>query len=98
MGWTGILVLSAGSYLFKLAGMLAGDRFARTLAPVAALLPAALFSALVVVMSVTDGTALSVDARVVGVVAGAVAVWRRAPFIVVVVAAMAATALVRLVS
>ena len=47
-------------------------------------------------MSVVDGESLVVDGRLVGVAVGAVAVWRRAPFVVVVVAAMAATALLRL--
>ena len=36
-----------------------------------------------------------VDARLVGVGVGAVAVWRRAPFVIVVGVAMATTALVR---
>jgi len=79
-----------------LAGISVGERFSRPLAPVASLLPAALFSALLVMMSVTDGSELVLDARLVGVAVGAVAVWRRAPFIVVVVAAMAATAGLRL--
>ena len=96
MSWTAVLVLSAGAYLFKLVGISAGERFSRPLAPVASLLPAALFSALLVVMTVTDGAALTLDARLVGVAAGAVGVWRRAPFVVVVLAAMAATAGLRL--
>jgi|TARA_B100001971_G_scaffold33981_1_gene28861 hypothetical protein len=98
VSWVGVLVLSAGAYLFKLIGMSAGDRFSRPLAPVASLLPAALFSALLVMMSVTDGSSLTVDARLFGVLVGAVAVWRRAPFVIVVLAAMTATALLRLVT
>ncbi len=98
MNWTAILVLSAGAYLFKLVGLVAGDRLAVRLAPVASLLPAALFAAIIAVMSVVHGESLVVDGRLVGVAVGAVAVWRRAPFVVVVVAAMAATALLRLVA
>lgn len=98
MSWTAILVLSAGAYLFKLVGLVAGDRLAVRLAPVASLLPAALFAAIIAVMSVVHGESLVVDGRLVGVAVGAVAVWRRAPFVVVVVAAMAATALLRLVA
>ena len=98
MSWTAILVLSAGAYLFKLVGLVAGDRVAVRLAPVASLLPAALFAAIIAVMSVVHGESLVVDGRLVGVAVGAVAVWRRAPFVVVVVAAMAATALLRLVA
>ena len=75
---------------------LGGERFSRPLAPVAALLPAALFSALLVMMSVTNGSSLTVDARLLGVMVGAAAVWLRAPFVIVVVAAMLATAGLRL--
>lgn len=98
MSWTAIIVLSAGSYAFKLAGLVAGDRLAVRLAPVSGLLPAALFAAILAIMTLADGEALVFDARVVGVAVGAVAVCRRAPFVVVVVAAMAATALFRLVT
>lgn len=97
MSWTAIIVLSAGSYAFKLAGLVAGDRLAVRLAPVSGLLPAALFAAILAIMTLADGETLVFDARVVGVAVGAVAVWRRVPFVVVVVAAMAVTALFRLV-
>ncbi len=98
MSWTAILVLSAGAYLFKVVGLFAGDRLAVRLAPVTSLLPAALFAAIIAIMSVVDGESLVIDGRLVGVAVGAVAVWRRAPFVAVVVAAMAATALLRLVA
>jgi hypothetical protein len=39
-----------------------------------------------------------VDARAVGLLVALIAVWRKAPFIVVVLAAMAATAIVRAIS
>jgi len=94
--WTAVLVISGGAYLFKLVGVMAGNRFAVALEPAAALVPPALFSAIIVIMTVADGPSIVVDARLVGVGLAAVAVWRRAPFIVVVVVAMAATALVRL--
>jgi len=96
MTWTAVLVISGGAYLFKLVGVMAGNRFAVALEPVAALVPPALFSAIIVIMTVAAGPSIVVDARLVGVGLAAVAVWRRAPFIVVVVVAMAATALVRL--
>ena len=96
MTWTAVLVISVGAYLFKLVGVTAGNRFAVALEPVAALVPPALFSAIIVIMTVADGPSIVVDARLVGVGLAAVAVWRRAPFIVVVVVAMAATALVRM--
>ena len=69
MSWTALVVLSAGAYAFKLAGVVAGERFADRLAPVTTLLPAALFSALVVTMAMADGPSLVVDARLIGVAA-----------------------------
>lgn len=98
MSWAAVLGLSLGAYAFKLAGVVAGERLAARLAPVTVLLPAALFSALVVVMAMADGRSLVVDGRMVGVAIGALAVLRRAPFIVVVLVAMASTAGVRLLT
>ena len=97
MSWTALAALSAGAYAFKLLGVVAGDRFADRLAPVTVLLPAALFSALVITMAMGDGPSLVVDARLFGVAAGVLAVARRAPMVVVVMVAMAVTALLRLV-
>ena len=59
-------------------------------------LPAALLAALTLVSTVGSGASISIDARLVGVVVAGVALWRRAPFVVVVMVAAAATALVRL--
>ena len=98
MSWIAILVLSLGSYTFKLVGVLTGERFSTRLAPITTLLPAAMFSALVIVMSVADGRSLTIDGRLVGVVVGLLAFWRRVPFIVVVILAMASTAVVRLLA
>jgi hypothetical protein len=47
---------------------------------------------------VGDGQAVVLDARLVGLVVAGLALWRRAPFVVVIVLASAATALVRLVT
>jgi hypothetical protein len=77
---------------------MAGDRFATVLAPVTTLLPAALFSAIVVLMTVADDSTLVIDARLAGVAVAIVAVIRRAPFAVVVALAMLATAGIRLLN
>ena len=98
MSWGALLGLSAGAYAFKLVGVVAGEKLATRLAPVTALLPAALFAALVVVMAVADNRSLVIDGRMVGVGLGAVAVWRKAPFVIVVLVAMAGTAGIRLLS
>ena len=54
MTWGAVIALSAGSYVFKLLGVITGQRFSRYLAPGTVLLQAALFSALIIIMSVSD--------------------------------------------
>lgn len=95
--WTAVLAASALAYVLKLSGYLvppsrmSHPRWVRALT----VLPAALLAALVVVQTVTSGRHLEVDARLVAVAAAALALWRRAPFIVVVVVGAATAALVR---
>ncbi|MGH1493306.1 MAG: AzlD domain-containing protein [Acidimicrobiales bacterium] len=59
------------------------------------LLPPALLAALVVSQTVVTGTDLVIDARIAGVLAGAVAVWRKAPFWLVLVIAASVSAAIR---
>jgi len=98
--WGAVLLASAGCYALKLAGMslpqrvLADERVRR----IGALLPVALLSALVATGTFATGQDLTVDARAAGLAVAAVAVLLRAPFLVVIVAASRATALVRVVS
>lgn len=105
MSWAAIIVLVVGSYGCKLFGtaVLArvgdddgaiGGRLAWFPA-MAALIPAALFAALIAVQTFEADGALQLDARAAGLVAGIVAVWRKAPFVVVVIIAMAVTAAIR---
>ena len=97
MLWAAIVVASVGCYLFKLVGMsvpehiLARPKVQR----VAVLLPVVLLSALIAVQTVGSGQALVLDARMVGIAVAGVAIWRRAPFLVVLILAAACTALVR---
>jgi hypothetical protein len=65
---------------------------------IGALLPVALLSALVATQTFTTGQDLTLDARAAGLAVAAAAVLLRAPFLVVVVGAAGATALVRAVS
>jgi hypothetical protein len=61
------------------------------------LLPAAVLSALVVVEAVAAGRHIDLDgARLAGVAVGALAAWRRAPFLAVLIAAALTAALIRL--
>lgn len=99
MTWLGIGILAAGAYCAKAAGLLFGARLGafRRVDPLLALLPGAVLAALVVVQTFDGGRRLVVDARLPGVLIGSIAAWRRAPFVVVVAAAAAVTALVRLI-
>jgi branched-subunit amino acid transport protein len=93
-----MLGLAAGTYGLKAAGPLVlGDRPLPTAVHrLAQLMPAALLAALVAVSTLAHQKHLALDARLVGLAAAALALWRRAPFAVVVAAAVAATAATRL--
>jgi uncharacterized membrane protein len=94
--WAAILIAAGGCYALKLAGLsvpqrvLDGVRVQR----VALLLPVALLAGLISTQTFGDG----VDARAAGLAVAGVAVWRRAPFLVVVALAAATTALLRLIA
>lgn len=100
MTWPALVALAVGSYTLKALGLVAlrGRRLPPFLDEVLVLLPAALFGALIVVSTFGGDRALVIDARVAGVAAAGVAVWRRGGFVVVVLVAAATTALVRAVS
>lgn len=97
MSWTTIIVIAAGAYFFKAAGVLGGARLTTPLATRAiTLLPATLFAAVIVVQTFERNTTLVLDARAVGLVVAVIATWRKLPFVVIIFLAMAATALARL--
>jgi branched-subunit amino acid transport protein len=100
MTWPAVIILAVGSYALKAVGLVAlrGRRLPTFLDEFLVLLPAALFGALIVVSTFGGDRALVIDARVAGVVAAAIAVWRRAGFVVVVLVAAATTAAVRAIS
>ena len=100
MTWAIVAVLAAGVWAQRLLGMFVGGRVLSrqpALGRLATLIPAAVVMAVIVQLTVASGKSLEVDARVVGMSVAGVLVWRRAPFVVVVVAAAAVTALIRLV-
>lgn len=97
MSWASILVLALGSYLAKVAGVLTGaSRLGERARPFTALVPAALFAGLIAILTFDIDGSLGIDPRLIGVTVAAVLSWRKVPFVIVVVAAMAATALLRL--
>lgn len=99
MLWAGLLVASAGCYLLKLAGLslpqswLQDARIQRTVP----LLPVALLAALIAILTFSTGHRLVLDVRAAALGVAAIAVLLRAPFLVVVAAAAATAALLRLV-
>jgi branched-subunit amino acid transport protein len=96
--WVAVLAGSLGCFLLKFAGLSVPKRVLENarMQKVAALLPIALLSALIVIQTFTTEKHLVVDARAGGLAVACVAVLLRAPFLVVVVVACAATALLRL--
>lgn len=95
-----LIVMSVGTFALKSAGPLVlGDRSQPLrMRQVVDLLPAALLAALAIVSTVGDGREITLDARLVGLVVAGIALWRRLPFVVVIVLASCATALVRLLA
>src|SRR5262249_17355991 len=97
MSWAALLTLAAGAYFFKLLGLviIRGRPVPERVRGALALIPAALLSSLIVANTVTVGQHLVIDARLPGVLAAAVAAWRKLPFPAVIVIGAAVTALVR---
>ncbi|HEY2043996.1 MAG TPA: AzlD domain-containing protein [Jatrophihabitans sp.] len=99
-GWLVVIASSAGCYALKYAGYAMPQRwFAHPgLRRLIELMPVALLAALIVVEALANGRHYDWNAaRLAGLAVGAVAVWRKAPFIVVVVLAAATAAVLRLV-
>jgi len=98
LNWPAVLALAAGTYLLRLAGLALRGRLrvperAERYLDLGA---TALLVALVATAALTDGAGFAGWARAGGVAVGALAAWRRAPFVLVVVLAAAVTALLRL--
>jgi branched-subunit amino acid transport protein len=98
--WVIVLLSGLGCYALKYVGYALPQRWFEhpRLRRLIELMPVALLAALIVVEAVADGRHYDPDAaRLAGFGVGAVAIWRRAPFIVVVVLAAVTAALLRLV-
>jgi branched-subunit amino acid transport protein len=97
--WVVVLLVGAFTISFKAAGplLLAGRELPARLTSAFELLAPSLLAALVVTQSVGGKDGIVIDARLVGLGAAVVAIWLRAPLIVVVLVAALATALARLV-
>jgi hypothetical protein len=97
--WAAVLVLAAGCFAFKFAGISVPERMLDSphIRSIALLLPIALLAGLTAVQTFSDGRGLVIDARAAGVAAAAVALLLRAPFLVVVLVAAAVAAGLRAV-
>jgi branched-subunit amino acid transport protein len=94
VNWPAVLALAAGTYLLRLTGIVLRDRV-RVPARVERYVDlgaTALLVALVATAALTDGDGFAGWARPAGVAVGALAAWRKAPFLLVVVLAAATTA------
>jgi hypothetical protein len=99
VSWWGVAALCAAAYALKAAGYFAAAR-AQTSAGTAGgpleLLVVPVLAALIAVQTFDGGRELVVDARLPALIVAGVLVWRRAPIIVIVLAAGATAALLRL--
>ena len=98
--WATVLAASLGSYLLKVAGLSVPAAWVEQpwVARLVDFVPAALLAALVAVQAATSGREIVVDGRLVGLAVAALALALRAPFIVVLLLAGAAGALVHVLA
>jgi branched-subunit amino acid transport protein len=97
MSWAALLGLAAAAYALRALGpVLAGQRELRPgVGRVLDLLSVPVLAALVAVQTLDSGGEIVVDTRAPALGVAAVLVWRRAPFLVAVLAAAATAALLR---
>ena len=97
--WVIVVAVGVGTVAIKAAGpvLLGGRPMPDPVQRVVALLAPALLAALVATAALGSGQQLALDARIIGLGAAAVAILLRAPVLVVVFAAAAATSVARLV-
>lgn len=98
MSWIVLVATGLAVYAMKAAGpVLAGEReLPARVGRVLDLIAVALLAGLVAVQTLDGGHRIVLDARLPAVLVAALLVWRRAPFLVVVLAASATAALLRL--
>jgi uncharacterized membrane protein len=98
--WLAIAVGCVGCFALKLVGYSLPRRVIEqpVVKHIAELLPVALLTALIATQTFTTGHHLQLDARAAGLLAAAIAVRFKAPFLVVVAVACVVTALVRVVA
>jgi predicted aconitase with swiveling domain len=100
MTWAALAAGAACCYLFKLGGLSVPERVLRDprTRRVGLLLPGATLAALALTQTATTGSAIVLDARAAGVAVAVAALVLRAPFLVVIAAAVLTTAVLRAVT
>jgi branched-subunit amino acid transport protein len=100
MSWWPVIALCGSAYALKALGLVLGERLDREVSGRWSLqiVVVPVLAALIVVQTLATGRHYALDARAPALLVAAVLVWRRAPFVVVAVAAASTAALLRLVS
>jgi hypothetical protein len=95
--WIPVLVATAGTFAFKVAGYFVPDRFTQHphFNQVARLLPIGLLSGLIAVQTFGEGQSIFLDGRIAGAAVAVVLLMRKMPFIIVVFTAAIVTAIGR---
>jgi len=100
VSWWPVIALCGSAYALKALGLVLGERLDREVSERWSLqiVVVPVVAALIVVQTFSTGQTLVLDARAPALVVAAVLVWRRAPFVLVAVAAAGTAALLRLVA
>ncbi len=95
--WLVVVLVGLATIAIKAIGpvLLGGRDLPPRIGSMIALLAPALHAALIATSTLGDGRSLVLDERLLGVAAAGVAIWRRAPVLLVVVIAAAVTAAAR---
>jgi branched-subunit amino acid transport protein len=98
MSWWAVLALCLSSYGLKALGIVLADRIPRDALAGGALdvVIVPVIAALIVVQTIDGGGEIAIDARLPALLVAAFLVWRKAPIIVIVLAAGAVAGLLRL--
>ena len=96
--WAWIVVAAATTYLLKLVGYLLPKQWLQRpwVPALATALTVGLLASLTATNALADGRSLVLDSRLLALAAAGIALWRKAPFIVVVIIGAAVAALGRL--
>jgi branched chain amino acid efflux pump len=96
MSWWAVAALCAAAYALKLAGVALAGCAQRADALPLELVVVPVLAALILVQTIGGDRAVVIDARLPALLVAALLVWRRAPILLIVLAAGATAALLRL--